>query len=192
MTTYLRASEIIKKPVVTLGGEDVAQVKDILFDATKGRIRGFTLTGRGLLSGPLHRELLWRNVHRLGPDAVMVRTGNALEDDDTTAQTAEEEPGGGNVLGVAMTTRSGTRLGTITDAIIETGTTPVVAGYELESPEHGSVLVPVAGPVTVSSERVLVPDETAEHSAGTLESFGTAAEGLRRRLEQDEQGEQED
>ncbi|KUL35458.1 PRC-barrel domain-containing protein [Streptomyces regalis] len=188
MTVYMRASEITKKPVVTLAGDDLGQVKDLVFDASTGSIRCFTLAGRGLLAGPLHRALLWRNVHALGPDAVMVRDESALEEDDTAAQPSAKEPAGGNVLGVAIMTRSGARLGTVTDAVVEAGKTPVVAGYEIETPEHRRVLLPVAGPVTVSGERVLVADATAQYRAGDLGGFGTAAESLRIRLKEDSQG----
>lgn len=183
MTVYMRASEITKKPVVTLAGEDLGQVKDLVFDASTGSIRSFTLAGRGLLAGPLHRALLWSNVHALGPHAVMVRDESALEEDDTAARSDAKEPGGGNVLGLAVTTRSGARLGNVTDAVVATGRTPVVAGYEIENAEHRRVLLPVAGPVTVSGERVLVPDATAQHSAADLGAFGAATESLRDRLQ---------
>ncbi|MER5209577.1 PRC-barrel domain-containing protein [Streptomyces sp. NPDC002838] len=183
MTVYMRASEIAKKPVVTLAGEDIGRVKDLVFDASTGSIRCFTLAGRGLLAGPLHRALLWRNVHALGPHAVMVRDESALEEDDTAARSDARGPGGGNVLGLAVTTRSGARLGIVTDAVVATGRAPVVAGYEIETAEHRLALLPVAGPVTVSAERVLVPDATAQHSAGDLGGFGAAAESLRDRLQ---------
>ncbi|MEU0112645.1 PRC-barrel domain-containing protein [Streptomyces bobili] len=182
MTTYMRASEIAKKPVVTLAGEDIGQVKDLVFDASTGSIRCFTLAGRGLLAGPLHRALLWRNVHALGPHAVMVRDESALEEDDTAARSGAKETGGGDVLGLAVTTRGGARLGNVTDAVVETGRTPVVAGYEVETDEHRRVLLPVASPVTVSGERVLVPDATPEHSSGDLGGFATTVENLRDRL----------
>ncbi|WP_149179724.1 PRC-barrel domain-containing protein [Streptomyces sp. TRM49041] len=184
MTTYIRAGEITKMPVVTLAGDDIAQVKDIVFDAVQGNIRCFTLAGRGLLAGPLHLALPWGNVHSLGPDAVMVRDANALEEDAAAARRRGKGSGGGDVLGTALTTQSGTRLGTITDAVLATGRTPAVAGYEIDTAERHRILVPVGGPVTVSAERVLVPDATAQHSSGDLEGFGAAAEGLRRHLQE--------
>ncbi|WP_338894902.1 PRC-barrel domain-containing protein [Streptomyces sp. TG1A-60] len=187
MTAYIRASEIAKKPVVTLSGEDLGQIKDLVFDPGTGSIRCFTLAGRGLLAGKLHRALLWEKVHSLGPDAVMVRDESALEDDDAAARSDAKESGGGDVLGVTVTTRGGTRLGTVTDAVVETGRSPVVAGYEIETAERRHVLLPVTGPVTVSGERVLVPDATAQHSAGDLGGFGAAAEHLRDHLQDDPQ-----
>ncbi len=48
----MRTSEIAKRPVVTLGGEDVGQIKDIVYSAGGGAVGGFTLAGRGLFAGP--------------------------------------------------------------------------------------------------------------------------------------------
>jgi len=67
----MRTSEITKRPVVTMAGEDVAQVKDIVYAAGGGRIGGFTLAGRGLFSGPLKEALSWEAVSALGADAVI-------------------------------------------------------------------------------------------------------------------------
>jgi uncharacterized protein YrrD len=182
---YLRAGEVAKKPVVTLAGEDIAQVKDIVFDPAQGGIRCFTLSGRGLFAGPLRRALLWENVHALGPDAVMIRGVDALEDDDRGARLDKGAQGGGNVLGARMMTESGTSLGKITDAVIATGRTPQIAGYEIESAEHRLLLVPVVGPVVVSGKLLIVPDATADCTAGDLAGLSAAAESLRTRLQQE-------
>ncbi|MFI1940838.1 PRC-barrel domain-containing protein [Streptomyces purpureus] len=183
MTPYVRATEIAKLPVVTLGGEDVAQVKDIVFDTARGSVRCFTLSGRGLLAGPLKRDLPWNNVHALGPDAVMIRDGNAVAENDQISK--DLTASGGNVLGARAMTDGGTDLGTIVDVIIETGRTPTVAGYELETAGRGHqrVLLPVVKPVAVSGEILLVPDATGEFTAGDLAGFPEAARGLRTRLQ---------
>ncbi|MFE3850522.1 PRC-barrel domain-containing protein [Streptomyces griseorubiginosus] len=179
MTVYVRAHGITGTPVVTLAGEDVGQVKDIVFDVSTGGVRCFTLAGRGLLAGPLRRALLWRNVHGLGPHAVMVRDGSALEEDDTAARSQDKKSAGANVLGLVVTTHSGVRMGTVGDAVIATGRTPTVVGYEVETDDHRHVLVPVAEPVAVSGERILVPDASAEHGVGDLGGFGAALDRLR-------------
>ncbi|AYV25654.1 PRC-barrel domain protein [Streptomyces sp. ADI95-16] len=186
MTGYVRASEIAKLPVVTLGGEDVAQVKDIVFDAAHGGVRCFTLSGRGVFSGPLKRELLWNRVHSLGPDAVMIRDESALADDDQAAKDAKAS-GAGNVIGAQVMTEGGTGLGEIVDVIIGSGRKPAVAGYEIEPEGQGRhrVLLPVLKPVAISGEMVLVPDATAEFTAGDLAGFPEAVHGLRTRLEQE-------
>ncbi|WP_175411766.1 PRC-barrel domain-containing protein [Streptomyces sp. TRM64462] len=186
MTAYMRASEIAKLPVVTLEGEDVAQVKDIVFDIARGSVRCFTLSGRGLFAGPLKRDLPWSRVHALGPDAVMIRDENALAEDDQTTKDATAS-GGGNVLGARAMTEGGTDLGKVVDVIIEAGRKPVVVGYEIEAPGRGhhSVLLPVIKPVAVSGEMVLVPEAAGEFTAGDLAGFPEALRGLRTRLEQE-------
>ncbi|MFE9255293.1 PRC-barrel domain-containing protein [Streptomyces sp. NPDC006879] len=185
MSGYVRTSEIVKLPVVTLGGEDVAQVKDIVFDGSGGRIRCFTLSGRGLLSGPLKRDLLWRHVHALGPDAVMIRDEKALAEDDQVAREARSS--GGDVLGAQLMTEGGTLLGKVVDVIVETGRTSAVAGYEVESPAQGHprVLLPVVKPVGISGEMVIVADVVGDFTAGDLTGFPEAASGLRARLEKE-------
>ncbi len=57
MSRLMRTSEITQRPVVTMAGDDVAQIKDIVYAADGGSVRGFTLAGRGLFSGPLSTVL---------------------------------------------------------------------------------------------------------------------------------------
>ncbi|MCH0543440.1 PRC-barrel domain-containing protein [Streptomyces sp. MUM 203J] len=186
MTDFVRASEMARLPVVTLEGEDVAQIKDIVFDAARGSVRCFTLSGRGLLAGPLKRDLPWNKVHALGPDAVMIRDESALADDDRISKDLTAS-GGGNVIGARVMTESGSSLGRIVDVVITGGRKPAVAGYEVETAGRGShrVLLPVIKPVAVSGEMVLVPDATGEFTAGDLAGFPEAMRGLRRRLERE-------
>ncbi|MHC5700032.1 PRC-barrel domain-containing protein [Streptomyces tirandamycinicus] len=187
MSTYLRAREISQEPVVTLAGEDVARVKDIVFDPMRGSITCFTLSGQGLLAGPLKRALLWKKVHALGPDAVMIRDEASLEDDDEAARERIDAPGGGSVIGARVITEDGTALGTITDVIIEASGTPRVIGYEVGPTARTgqTVFLPVIKPKSVSGEMMVVPECTADFTAGDPAGLPAAAEGLRRRLEQE-------
>lgn len=73
MDELMAARSLTTRPVVTLGGDAVAHVKDTVCDAAAERITGFTLTGRGLLSGPLKEGLPWSAVYALGHDAVIDR-----------------------------------------------------------------------------------------------------------------------
>ncbi|MFD1661560.1 PRC-barrel domain-containing protein [Streptomyces caeni] len=185
MTEYIKASELVKQPVITLDGEDVAQVKDVVFEPEDGSVRGFTLAGRGLLSGPMKKTLPAEGVHGLGQDAVMIRDERALEGEDETSEVAER--GGGDVMGAMVMTANGTRLGKLVDVIIEAGERPAVAGYEVESSggRHRRMLLPVPRPVGVSGDIVVVPDAVADFTAGDLAGFTEAARGLRSRLEEE-------
>ena len=48
-------------------GEDIAQVKDIVYAADGGAVVGFTLAGRGMFSGPMKQGLTWPRSSRLAP-----------------------------------------------------------------------------------------------------------------------------
>ena len=62
----MRCSQITTRPVVTMAGEAVAQIKDVVYAADGGEVAGFTLAGRGIFSG-----------HILGAE-VLTDTGTAL------------------------------------------------------------------------------------------------------------------
>jgi uncharacterized protein YrrD len=57
MKPLVTASAIHGLPVVTLGGEDVAEVRDVIYSPDAGRVVGLTLNKRGFLSGR-RREVL--------------------------------------------------------------------------------------------------------------------------------------
>ncbi|GAA0646068.1 hypothetical protein GCM10009535_24590 [Streptomyces thermocarboxydovorans] len=135
-------------PVVTLGGDAVAHVKDAVFDPAAERIAGFTLTGRALWSGQLPQDLPWPAVYCLGRDAVMVRDRDALirralrgetvtpwrdviavtEDRVVVRTDTGEEAGTGetergtrqrDLLGCRVLTETGEERGTVLDAALD-------------------------------------------------------------------------
>ena len=96
----MRSSDIAQRPVVTLDGDDVAQVKDIVYAADGGSVSGFTLAGRGVFAGPLKEGLPWTAVLGLGADAVMIADTDAFQPVDSLPGTssggsgvAREHPG---------------------------------------------------------------------------------------------------
>lgn len=107
-------------PVVTLGGDVVAQVKDTVFDASAERIGGFTLTGPALLSGPVPQDLPWPPVHCLGPHAVMVRGPEALF--DLPLPVARRDALRGRLLGARGVTETGEAVGVVPDVLVGGGT----------------------------------------------------------------------
>lgn len=197
----MRTSEIAALPVVTLAGDDVAQVKDLIFSADGGAVSGFTLAGRGLLAGPLKQGLAWSRVVGLGPDAVMVADEESLEPVDgvvAAASSSTEGAGsGGSVLGDRVLTDSGSDLGKVVDVVIEfdggdDGPCDVI-GYEIEASEaltatssHGSkgtrMLVPLPDTLAVSSEHVMVPASAREFITQDLAGFGASVQKFRDQL----------
>ncbi len=188
----MRTGEIAKRPVVTLDGEDVAQIKDVVYAAGGGVVGGFTLAGRGLFSGPLKQSLAWRSVLALGTDAVMIADPDVLEPNQTVLDTSAASGGsGGNVLGSQVLTDTGTDLGTVVDVILEVsgahdGQCQVV-GYEIDPSEalgnKGTrLLIPLPDTMSVSGEHLVVPASAKDFVGDDLAGFGAAVERFRAQL----------
>lgn len=200
MTRLMRTSEITSLPVVTLAGDDVAQVKDIAFSGDGGAVAGFTLAGRGLFAGPLKTGLVWTKVLGLGPDAVIVQDETALDPVDDVRRAAESTDGsgssGGDVLGDQVLTDGGTDLGRVVDVVVQfdDGTSACdVVGYEIEASEHLAahasnasngtrLLVPLPDTLAVSGEHLMVPASAEGFVSGDLAGFGAAVAAFRAQL----------
>ncbi|WP_037628712.1 PRC-barrel domain-containing protein [Streptomyces aureus] len=186
MSTLMLASEISKRPVVTLGGEAVARVKDVVLDGHTGRISGFTLSGLRLLSGPRRQALPWEAVAGLGPHAVMIQDETALKDRDEVADLAEAAEG--NVLGARVLTDTGMDLGQVTDVVVEvTASQAVVAGYEVAPTETlghktRTVFIPLARTIAASGEALVVPAAVADYVTEDLAALDKAIPEFRSRM----------
>ncbi|MEO6701003.1 MAG: PRC-barrel domain-containing protein [Jatrophihabitantaceae bacterium] len=189
----MRTSEVTKRPVVTLGGEDVAQIKDVVYSAGGGAVGGFTLAGRGLFSGPSKQALAWASVIALGPDAVMIRDEDVLEPTTTVLdQSAASGGSGGDILGSQVLTDSGTDLGTVVDVILQISDTGGgqcdVVGYEVEASEalgtKGTrVFIPLPDTLAASGDHLMVPASATDFIAHDLAGFGAAVLAFRQQLE---------
>ncbi len=193
MSRLIRTSELMKRPVVTMGGEDVAQVKDIVYSAGGGAVGGFTLAGRGLLSGPLKQALAWSSVMALGPDAVMIRDEGVLEPAANVLDRSAAAGGsGGDVLGSQVLTDTGTELGTVVDVVLEVAERGAgqcdVVGYEVESSvalgtKGTKVFVPLPDTLVASGNHLLVPASAKDFVAHDLAGFGAAVRAFRQQLQ---------
>ena len=193
VTRLMRTSELAKRPVVTMAGEDVAQLKDIVYAAGGGQVGGFTLAGRGLLAGPLKQSLPWTSVAALGADAVMIVDETALTDTQAVLDASASTGGsGGNVLKSRVLTDDGTDLGEVVDVIIETGgggaTQCDVVGYEIEASEAlgtkgTKLLIPLPDTIAASGEHLIVPASARNFVGNDLAGFGAAVKDFRAQLE---------
>ncbi|MEY7977726.1 PRC-barrel domain-containing protein [Streptomyces pilosus] len=172
-------------PVVTLGGDAVAHVKDTVFDPSAGRIASFTLTGRTLLSGPLPRDLPWPAVHCLGRDAVMVRDAGALCDLPLSA--VRRDTARGRLLGAQVLTDEGETVGTVLDVLVEGGTSGRLVAFRLAAQRelvHGSrhrrhrVYVPRGEALSVSGRTLVIPAHATAYVSDDVPAF-TARVGAR-------------
>ena len=183
MTLIVCAHSLVGRPVVTLDGDDLAQIKDVVYTAGSGSVRGFTLAGRGLLAGPKRQVLLWNNVHAVGRHAVMVGGTDGLTDPSNL----ETDPAGGaDVLGDTVLTEGGTALGKVTDVLVDIGADADVVGFEIVTsdalpPAGRRALLPRPAMSGASDEAIVVPDSTTDFVAGDLAGFATAVSSWRAR-----------
>jgi uncharacterized protein YrrD len=184
VSVLLRAAELVKRPIVTLAGDDIAQVKDVIYSSLTGELAGFTLNHRGMFAGPMRKTLPWENVHGLGPAAVMIRDQSSLA--DRKALRGESEGAGGAVLGSIVFTESGRNLGTVTDVILAVGDSATDAvGYEINPSDDSAPrrqFVPLPDALSVSGEALILPDAATEFIRDDLAGFGAAVEEFRDRL----------
>ena len=165
-------------PVVTLGGDAVAHVKDTVFDTAAGRIASFTLTGRTLMSGPLPQDLPWPAVHCLGHHAVMVRDEGALC--DLPLSVARRDALRGRLLGAHVLTDDGDMVGTVLDVLVEGGTSGRLVAFRLAAHRelvHGSrhrrhqVYVPRGEVLSVSGRTLVIPAHATAYVTDDLPAF---------------------
>ncbi len=188
----MRTSDIAHRPVVTLDGEDVAQIKDIVYAADGGSVSGFTLSGRGLFAGPLKEGLAWTSVTALGAHAVMIADDGALEPTESVLDLSRRSEGAhGNILGSQVLTEDGIGLGTVHDVVVSVDTTGNgqcdVVGYEIVASDQigtqgEKVLIPLPDTTAASGEHLMVPTSVREFVGHDLAGFGAAIERFRAHL----------
>lgn len=193
MSTLMRASEINKRPVVTFGGEDIAEIKDIVYGANGGRIEGFTLNNRSFFGPTMKTSLPWSAVSALGPDAVMVTEASVLVDTAELLAAAAKDGHGsrGDILGSEVLTDDGASLGKVIDVIVEVGDDPGeeadVVGYEIEPSQGmgstGRLLIPLPDTLAASGQHLMVPAAAREFVGQDLAGFGAAVTAFRARFE---------
>lgn len=183
MNDLVRATTLMKRPVMTLSGQEVGQVKDIIYGPTGGPLQGFTLAGRGLFAGPRGVALPMDAVRIVGPDAIMVESEDRLTPIDDVVDTAEARDR--NVLNDKVVTDAGSELGTVSDVILRLDGAPEVVGYEIKASEAmrargRRVLIPVPRNLAISGDAVIVPQRAADYATADLDGFDVAVNAFQR------------
>ncbi len=188
----MRTSEIVRRPVVTMAGEDIAQIKDVVYAPDGGSVSGFTLAGRGIFAGPLKEGLAWTSVAALGADAVMVKDDSALVPKHEMLDRSGAGTGSaGNILGSQVLTEDGVGLGTVRDVVVSVDDTGGeqcdVVGYEIEASEAlgteaQMVLIPLPDTIAASGEHLMVPASVKDFVGHDLAGFGAAVDRFRAHL----------
>lgn len=194
MSTLLRASDLTKRPVVTFAGEDIAQIKDIVYAANGGEIGAFTLAGRGLFAGPLKTALPWAAVIGLGPDAVIIESEAVLVPVAEVLGGGSEggaSTGRSDILKSEVLTDDGTSLGRVADVIIgigaKAGGQADVVGYEIDPADSlgrgkQRLLIPLPDTLAASGQHLMVPTSARNFISDDMNGFGAAVDAFRAQL----------
>ncbi len=178
----IRASEVAGLPVVTIdGGEDAAEIKDVVFDGGRHDLIGFTLNKRGWFRGSMKSILATDQVSGIGPDAVMVQNDDCMLDRGGADAPLSDPGSDHDVMGNEVVSSSGAVLGKVVDVIIETGANPRAVGYEVRT-ENGSVYIPSHAQMGLSGENLIVPAEAEEFTNDDLVGFGASVPSFRQML----------
>jgi uncharacterized protein YrrD len=183
MKLLMTASAINGLPVVTVrSGEDVAQVRDVIYDPAAGRLVGLTLNKRGFLSGRCREGLPAETIHAIGRDAVMIMDESALMLPDAAPDNVAHPAVERNVLGNDVLTESGVSLGTVKDLVLVVGSAGEVVGYHIEKADGGAGYIPLPAQLAVSGSALVVPDVTENFVVDDLVGLGAAVDDFRSRL----------
>ena len=178
----IRASEVAGLPVVTIdGGEDAAEIKDVVYDGGRHDLLGFTLNKRGWFRGSMKSILPTRNVAGIGRDAVMVPDADCMLDKGDSHAALTKPKSDFDVVGNEVVSSSGAVLGKVVDVIIETGANPKAVGYEVETAD-GSLFIPSSAQMGLSGENLIVPAEAEEFTNNDLVGFGASVPSFRHML----------
>ena len=172
--TLLRGSDLIGRAVVDVStGDDLAEIKDVVFTSGRGALTGFTLRRRGFFGRRLKSVLPIDAVLSVGTDAVMVANADAISDpSDAPEDMASHESN--DVLEDKVFTISGRSLGTVQDVIILGGPNPRVVGFEVGGGTVGNGLIPLGAQSAMSGSAFVVPDDFEQRIRSDL--TGLAAE----------------
>lgn len=183
MNLLMTASQINGLPVVTVhGGEDVAEVRDVIYEPEAGRLVGLTLNKRGFFSGRRREVLPADAIYAIGRDAVMILDESSLtapaDAPDDIGHPATER----NVIGDDVLTEGGRSLGVVRDLALLVGSAGEVVGYQIEKSAGGRGYIPLPAQLAVSGAALVVPDVTEEFVRDDLVGLGAAVDDFRARL----------
>jgi uncharacterized protein YrrD len=179
MSPLLAGSAIRGLPVVTMAGEDVAEVRDVIYSPEAGRIVGLSLNKRGFFAGRRREVLSAETIHAIGGDAVMVDDESSLILPENSPSELGTPPSGRDVTGNEVLTEAGASIGKVEDVIVLVGSNGEVVGYEIERATGGIGYIPLPAQLAVSGSALVVPDATTEFIEDDLVGLATAVDKFR-------------
>lgn len=191
------ASELAGRPVVSIdSGNDIAEIRDTVYDSRNNHLIGFTLNKRGWFRGRCKQTLPIASIAAIGRDAVIVEREQDLIDPadladrtDLTGTPVTASTDSISIIGIEVMTQAGAQLGTVDDLIVETGDEPRAVGFRL-SGSNGPVFVPISAQMALSDERLLLPAEADAFVRHDLAGFGASVGDFRSALDNSTEGDQ--
>lgn len=183
MRLLTTASQLRGLPVVTVrSGDDVAEVRDVIYNPEAGRLVGLTLNKRGFFAGRRRQVLPAEAIHAIGRHAVMILDESSLTAPDDAPEEVGHPATDRNVIGDDVLTEGGTSLGVVRDIALLVGSAGEVVGYQIEKPSGGHGYIPLPAQLAVSGTALVVPDLTEEFVRDDLVGLGAAVDDFRARL----------
>ncbi len=180
----VRATDVIGLPVVTIaGGDDIAEIRDVVYDASNHALIGFTLNKRGWFRGTLKAVLAADDIDAIGGDAVMVAADDALTDSAPSGATLTVPESKRDVMGNRVMSSDGNDLGEVTGVVISTGEDPAAVGYELVDERGDAVFVPISAQMAVSGTHLILPEASTSFVRNDLAGFGASIASFRAELD---------
>jgi uncharacterized protein YrrD len=179
----MTASQINGLPVVTMrGGDDVAEVRDVIYSPEEGRLVGLTLNKRGFLAARCRDVLPAEAIHAIGMHAVMVDDESSLVAPEDAPEDVARPATERNVLGNDVLTEGGVSLGRVADLALLVGSSGEVVGYQIDKAGGGRGYIPLPAQLAVSGSALVVPDVTEEFVRDDLVGLGAAVDEFRAHL----------
>ncbi len=183
MKVLLTAAQLRRLPVVTVqGGEDVAEVRDVIYSPEAGSLLGLTLNKRGFFAGRLREVLPADAIHAIGRDAVMIPDESSLAEPGNAPDAVGQPPSKRNVIGNDVLTEGGVRLGTVRDLALVVGSRGEVVGYQIDKVGGGEGYIPLPAQLAVSGVALVVPNATEDFVRDDLVGLGAAVDEFRTQL----------
>ena len=176
-------SDLPGRPVVSIDcGDDIAEIKDVVFDPVTHQLVGFTLNKRGWFRGKLKATLPAASIQAIGPAAVMVHSSTDLVDPKDTPVELDTSTDVVTVIGSRVMSAGGDELGVVADVVLETGPSPRATGYQVDG-EGGAVFVPLSAQIALSGDTLVLPETATDFIRNDLAGFGAAVHDYRQALE---------
>lgn len=156
-----RLRELFGLPVLEIEtGTQIGEVREVVLDSERACVLGIVISGD---EKPFPGQgIFFRNLFRLGLDAVMVKQRDAIQE---SLLTQGSETLLGSLLNKATFTETGRKLGTLVDVFFDP-VTGEIKGYELSDGIitdliHGRRQMPLPQAQVIGADNLIVPETMA-------------------------------